>query len=106
MATEEVKNGNTFSGIENRIWELEGVRVVFHAPRELIPSANHGKGYNFTKRLGDGKRVDHLVSRIVSVVGRNVEFTIVLGDGRVLRSNLNRADNRSLPWLRSFYTAQ
>lgn len=69
------------SQIEDQIWNLENIRVVFRVPHFLTVAPAKGVGYVYKKRLATNFCVAHLLARIQKAFGRDVEFVIIKGDG-------------------------
>lgn len=69
------------SQIEDQIWALENIRVVFRVPHFLTVAPNDGVGYNYERALGKDLCLAHLHSRILVTLGRGVEYVVIKGDG-------------------------
>lgn len=94
--TKQIFNGKTFAPfrpkgsvatlaeIEEQIWVLEGIRVVFRAPSSLASPYNDGKGYSFERRLSITSCVAHLRTRIGQIVPTDIPFEVYHSSGRVL----------------------
>ena len=92
-----------FEEIEKEIWERENIRVVFRTQRGTAPGDNNGSGYNYNNTLGDQRLVYHLARRIRKTVGKNIDYVIVRGDGKVITSKLATSSATKLGYVRKTY---
>jgi len=68
--------------IEKCIWAREGIRVIIRRDRYDV---KYGTGYDWEKKLPDGKTLDLLIDRIKYAIG-DIPVVIVCGDGTVYHS--------------------
>lgn len=69
------------SQIEDQIWVLENIRVVFRVPHFVTTAPDNGRGYSYERALGKDLSLAHLYARVLKVFGREVEFVVIKGDG-------------------------
>lgn len=91
----------TLRKLEIQILEKVGICVVFRAsPETLIP----GEGYNYVRAMKKDATLKHFVTRLDRILskwkGGPVEYAIVLGNGRLVRTGW---ENQSLAKIQDSY---
>lgn len=99
----------TFAELEEQIFALEGIRVVFRTTQasETIPRAIGPEGYPFERKASDAYEIEYLYDRIWRTLGRPaemIEVTIIDGYGQAFPLRLAmRKRRQSLGKLRKTY---